>query len=74
MFANTLNKKSVIMCKHRYILIKTRIVKIGTHFSKRQITTEYYQCKECHKKKFVKKEMMLDKMEIPPLTILDNMN
>jgi len=62
------------MCKHRYILTKTRIVKIGTHFSKREVTTEYYECKHCSKTTFVKKEMMFDKFEIPPLTILDNMN
>lgn len=62
------------MCKHRYVLVKTRIVRIGTHFSKRQVTTQYYQCKNCQKKTFVKKEMMLDKFEVPPLTILDNMN
>ncbi len=62
------------MCKHRYILTKTRIVKIGTHFSKSQVTTEYYECNHCSKTTFVKKEMMFDKFEIPPLTILDNMN
>ena len=62
------------MCKHRYVLVKIRTVKISTHFSKRQITTEYYQCQDCRKKKLVKKERILDKMEIPPLTILDNMN
>lgn len=62
------------MCRHRYILTKTKIVKIGTHFSKRTITTEYYECKKCGKTTFVKKDMVLDKFEVPPLTILDCMN
>jgi len=62
------------MCQHRYILKKTKIVKIGTYFSKRQITTEFYECKFCSKITYVKKEMIIDKFEIPPLTILDCMN
>ena len=62
------------MCKHRYFLTKTKIVSIGTHFCKRQLTTEYYECRKCGKITFIKKEMMMDKFEIPPLTILEYMN
>lgn len=62
------------MCRHHFALVKTRIVRIGTSFGKRQMTTEYYQCKNCQKKTFVKTEKILDTIEIPPLSILDNMN
>ena len=67
-------KKINLMCRHRYSLTKTKIVKIKTYFSIRQITTEYYQCRKCHKTTYLKKEMMLDKFEIPHLTIMENLN
>jgi len=73
MFA-IIGEKLILMCRHRYFLKKTKIVKIGTYFSQRKLTTEYYECKYCGKTTFVKKELMVDKFEIPPLTILDCMN
>ncbi len=67
-------KKLNLMCRHRYLLQKIKIVKIGTHFSKREITTEFYECKLCGTTTYVKRDLMYDKFEVPPLTILDCMN
>jgi hypothetical protein len=62
------------MCKHRYTLIRTKIVKISTFFCTRQITTEFYKCMGCKNETYVKKELLLDKYQPPPLTILEHMN
>lgn len=66
--------KECPMCKHRYILIKTKVVKIGTHFSTREVTTEFYECLHCGLTTSIKKENMIEKFDIPLLTILDNLN
>ena len=71
-FAFNYQKNS--MCEHKYQLEKTRVVRYKTFFSKRQVTTEFYVCKYCGKTTFVKKELMMDKFEVPPLNILEHLN
>lgn len=67
-------EKNRLMCKHQYALIKTKMVRIGTHFSKREVITEYYECMHCGLTSIIKKENLLEKFDIPMLTILDNLN
>ena len=74
MFALRDRKTTNPMCKHQYVLVKTKIVRLGTHFSKKQVATEHYQCRSCGKKTYIKKEIMMDMFELPPLTILQHLN
>lgn len=62
------------MCQHRYKLMNTRIFGISTTHTKKQVTTEFYECEDCQHKTSTRIEMTVNKIEVPPLTILDNMN